>query len=305
MSFVNTATGTFYNRSLSQMSELRGNIERLQTQIATGKRLERGSDDPAAAAQLRQLARREILSTADASNAASVDQDLTSATTELAAVTNLLQRARELALGAASDTSGAAGREAIAFEIEQLGEELFARANAEGPGGEPLFAGLAAGPAFTRDGTGAVTYTGTTQSLSVPVGQGTEIERGLDGAQLFEFDVAGSPSNAFAVLRGLADALRGGTPDPSASASAAIEGIDAALTTVNRGQTILGARLAWVETVRQEQLDRSVAIAERRSEVGDTQIGDAIAKLQQSMTALEASQAAFTRVSSLTLFNAL
>ena len=302
MSFVNTATGTFYNRSLSQMSELRGNIERLQTQIATGKRLERGSDDPAAAAQLRQLARREILSTADASNAASVDQDLTSATTELAAVTNLLQRARELALGAASDTSGAAGREAIAFEIEQLGEELFARANAEGPGGEPLFAGLAAGPAFTRDGTGAVTYTGTTQSLSVPVGQGTEIERGLDGAQLFEFDVAGSPSNAFAVLRGLADALRGGTPDPSASASAAI---DAALTTVNRGQTILGARLAWVETVRQEQLDRSVAIAERRSEVGDTQIGDAIAKLQQSMTALEASQAAFTRVSSLTLFNAL
>jgi flagellar hook-associated protein 3 FlgL len=39
--------------------------------------------------------------------------------------------------------------------------------------------------------------------------------------------------------------------------------------------------------------------------VGDTDIAEAIARLQQTMTALEASQAAFARVSSLTLFNAL
>jgi flagellar hook-associated protein 3 FlgL len=48
-----------------------------------------------------------------------------------------------------------------------------------------------------------------------------------------------------------------------------------------------------------------VALAERRSRFGDTDVAEAIARLQQSLTALKASQAAFARVSSLSLFNAL
>ncbi|WP_017665877.1 hypothetical protein [Porphyrobacter sp. AAP82] len=63
--------------------------------------------------------------------------------------------------------------------------------------------------------------------------------------------------------------------------------------------------MAWVEQVETQQADRRVALAERRSRVGDTDIADAIARLQQSLTALEASQSAFARVSSLTLFDAL
>ena len=63
--------------------------------------------------------------------------------------------------------------------------------------------------------------------------------------------------------------------------------------------------MAWVEQVQQQQADRSIALAERRSRVGDTDIADAVARLQQSLTALEASQAAFARVSALTLFDAL
>jgi flagellar hook-associated protein 3 FlgL len=60
-----------------------------------------------------------------------------------------------------------------------------------------------------------------------------------------------------------------------------------------------------VEQVQQQQGTRSIELAERRSRVGDTDIAEAIARLQQSLTALEASQAAFARISSLSLFNAL
>ena len=56
MSFVSNATGAFYERSLGQMNELRASLERLQTQISTGERLARGSEDPAAASRLRTLA---------------------------------------------------------------------------------------------------------------------------------------------------------------------------------------------------------------------------------------------------------
>jgi flagellar hook-associated protein 3 FlgL len=305
MSFVSTSTGSFFNRSLAQMAELRGQIERNRTQIATGQRIERGSDDPAAAAQLRSIARRGALAEVESENAARVGQDLAAASTEVEAVTALLQRARELAVKAANTPTGADGRQAIAFELEQLTEELFSRANGTALTGEPLFAGLSSGAAFTRNALGNVTYAGTLASGAVPVAPGTVIERGLPGSEVFEFDLNGTPTSAFAVLGGLAAALSGGSPDPVAAANAALEGIDAALDTTNRAQTILGTRMAWVEQVQQQQTDRGVALAERRSRVGDTDIAEAIGRLQQSLTALEASQAAFARVSSLSLFDAL
>jgi flagellar hook-associated protein 3 FlgL len=305
MSFISTSTGSFFNRSLSQMADLRGRIERTRTQIATGQKIERGSDDPAAAAQLRSVARREALAGVEGDNAARLGQDLGAASTEVEAVKALLQRARELAVKAANTPTGSDGRQAIAFELEQLSEELFSRANGTTLTGEPLFAGLSSDPAFVRDALGNVTYAGTPASGAVPVAPGTAIERGLPGSEVFEFDLGGTPTSAFAVLGGLVTALNGGSPNPEGAALAAIDGIDAALDTTNRAQTILGTRMAWVEQVQQQQADRGVALAERRSRVGDTDIAEAIARLQQSMTALEATQAAFARVSSLTLFDAL
>jgi len=305
MSSVTNSTGSFFNRSLAQMADLRAGIERTRGQIATGRRIERGSDDPAAAAQLRNVARREALAGVEGDNAARLGQDLGAAANEVQAVTEVLQRARELAVQAANSPLGADGRRAIAFELEQLGQELFARANATSLTGEPLFAGLSSGAAFTRDAAGNVTFAGTPTSGAVPIAPGTAIERGLPGSEVFQFDLNGTPTSAFAVLGGLALALQGGVADPAAAASAAIEGIDAALDTTNRATTILGTRMAWVEQVQVQQGERGVALAERRSRVGDTDIAEAIARLQQTMTALEASQSAFARVSSLTLFNAL
>ncbi len=305
MTSITNSAGSFFNRSLAQMSDLRGGIERARSQIATGRRIERGSEDPAAAAQLRSVARREALAKVEGDNAARLGQDLGAASNEIEAVTALLQRARELAVQAASTPAGDRARQAIAFELEQLGEQLFGRANATSLTGEPLFAGQSSGAAFTRDAAGNVIYAGTPTSGGVPVAPGTAIERGLPGDAVFEFDLGGAPTSAFAVLGALSTALLGGAGDPVAAAGAAIAGIDAALDTTNRAQTILGTRMAWVEQVQEQQGDRNIALAERRSRVGDTDIAEAIARLQQSLTALEATQSAFARVSSLTLFDAL
>jgi len=305
MSSVTTSTGSFFSRSLTQMADLRAGIERTRTQIATGQKIERGSQDPAAAAQLRSVERRQALAVVERDNAARLGQDLETGADEVQAVTNLLQRARELAVQAASTATGADGRRAIAFELEQLGQELFSRANGTSLTGEPLFAGQSSGTAFTRDAAGNVTYVGTPQSGAVPVAPGTAIERGLPGNEVFQFNLNGTPTSAFAVLGALTTALQGGAGDPVAAANGALAGIDAALDTTNRATTILGTRMAWVEQVETQQADRKVALAERRKRVGDTDVADAIVRLQQSLTALEASQAAFARVSSLTLFDAL
>ncbi|MEO0464061.1 MAG: flagellar biosynthesis protein FlgL [Pseudomonadota bacterium] len=305
MSFVSNATGAFYERSLGQMNGLRGSLERLQTQISTGVRLERGSEDPAAASRLRTLARTERLSEVQEDNADKLARDLTEAGDEVLGVANLLSRARELAIRAANDTTGESGRTAIAEELAQLELELFDRANASTLTGEPLFAGTAAGPAFVRAADGTVTYNGNTDIASVPVAPGTELERGVPGSQVFQFNVNGTPTSAFEVLSSLSAALQPGTANPGAAAQAAIEGLDAAIDTTTRNQTVLGTRLAWVEVIQDQQTNRALSVDEQQSDLGDTDLGKAVARLQQTLTALEASQASFTRVANLTLFNAL
>ena len=305
MSFVSNSTGAFYERSLTQMSALRDTLEGLQTQIATGVRIERGSDDPVAASRLRALTRLEVRGNTESENAARLEQDLAQAGNELEGVVSILQRARELAVAAANDPVGENGRDAIANEIEQLADELFARSNASSVTGAPLFAGTATGPAFVRDAGGVVSYNGNDQNGSVPVAPGTRIERSLTGRQVFEFDNGGTPDTAFAALSDLAAALRNTGGNPAQGARDAIARIDLALDTGNRAQTVLGARGAWVESIRQDQDIRAIDVAEKRSAIADTDIADTIIRLQQTLTALEASQASFTRVSSLTLFNAL
>jgi flagellar hook-associated protein 3 FlgL len=305
MSFVSNATGAFYERSLGQMGALRTSLETLQTQISTGVRLSRGSEDPAAASRLRTLARTERLSQVQADNADKLARDLTEAGDEVLGVANLLARARELAIRAANDPTGEAGRAAIAEELAQLELELFDRANAATLTGEPLFSGTAPGPAYVRNPDGTVSYNGNGEIASVPVAPGTDLERGLTGPQVFEFDLGGTPTSAFAVLADLTAALQPGAGDPAAASRAALDGLDAAIDTATRSQTVLGTRLAWVEVIQDNQQTRALSVAEQKSDLGDTDLGEAIARLQQTLTALEASQSSFARVANLTLFNAL
>lgn len=305
MTIVSNATGAFFERSIGQMGVLRASIERLQTQISTGERIQRGSEDPVGASRLRALTRLERRGETEAENAARLGQDLTSAAQEIGAVVSIIQRARELAVAAANDPVGENGRAAIADELEQLSAELFARSNAQSITGAPLFAGTAGETAYIRDASGNPVYNGNNQNGTVPVAPGTEIERSVTGPQLFEFDLNGNPTSTFAVVAGLASAIRGGAADPAQAAQDALAGLDAAIDTANRSQTVIGTRLAWVETIQQDQQTRAIDVAEKRSDIGDTDLADTIVRLQQTLTALEASQASFTRVSSLTLFNAL
>lgn len=305
MSFVSNSTGAFFERSLNQLATLREDAETFQTQIATGVRIQRGSEDPVAASRLRSLTRLEVRGQTEEENAARLRQDLEETNNQISGVVSLIQRARELAIQAANDTQGESGRAAIADELEQLSDELFTRSNAISITGAPLFSGTAGAPAFTRATDGTVTYAGNSQVGTVPVAPGTDIERGITGDALFEFDVGGTPTSSFEVFSQLAADLRGASSDPQQAAQDALAGLDEALNAANRNQTIVGTRAAWVEAIEDDQAVRSLDIAEKRSEIGDTNIADVIIRLQNTLTALEASQTTFTRVSNLTLFNAI
>merc|ERR1711991_1230492 len=64
-------------------------------------------------------------------NADNAINRLTIADTALQSVTNLMLRAKELAIQAANDTFGAQDREALALELEEMKNEMFSVANSK------------------------------------------------------------------------------------------------------------------------------------------------------------------------------
>jgi flagellar hook-associated protein 3 FlgL len=68
-------------------------------------------------------------------------------------------------------------------------------------------------------------------------------------------------------------------------------------------QTVVGSRLAWIDITTERRINQGELRANEQSEVGSTDIASTVARLQQTMTVLEASQASFTRLSGLSLFS--
>ncbi|MFB0613801.1 flagellin N-terminal helical domain-containing protein [Aurantiacibacter poecillastricola] len=303
MSLVTNSTLAFHARSRLQMGGLRERAEALQGQLSSGKRLARSSDDPVAASRLRTLQRAERLGGIDSANAARASQDLTATGDALESIAGDLIRARELAVFAASDTLSDNQREAIATEIDSLRLRIFDTANATGSSGNALFGGEGSGAAYEITAGGAIAYIGTASAGSLDLGQGQSVERGFTGPEVFTYPSAGGPGDIFNELATLAAAIRGGAADPAAAARDAMGGLDDALDTVTRAQTITGSRVAWLDVVQDREVDQSFTRTQQMADTGGVEFASTIAELQQLLTVLEASQAGFARLSNLSLFD--
>lgn len=303
MSTVTNSTLAFYSRSRLQMSGLREQAETLQARLATGERIARSSDDPLAASKLRTLQRTQQLSEVDAGNARRASEDLTLASGGLESLASDLIRVRELAVWAATDTIGEVERDSIASEIESLRLRILDTANGLDGSGNALFGGEGSGKAYELDATGAAVYVGTGTSGMIDLGQGQSVTRGFTGPEVFEFTDGGVPTDVFAFLANFAAALRGGAADPAVAARDAMSGLDEALETATRAQTVAGSRIAWLDIVQERQVDQSFTRSQQIADTGGVDFSSTIAELQQLLTVLEASQASFARLSNLSLFN--
>lgn len=300
---VTNSTLAFYRRSQLYMGDLRATAEDLQSQLSTGERLDRSSQDPVAASRLRVLSRADQLGAINADNAKHASDDLQLAASALESIGSDLIRARELALWAASDTVGDSERETIGAELEQLRLRLVASANAVDGSGNALFGGEGAGRAYAIDAAGTVTYIGTGSSGEIDLGQGQSIIRGLTGPEVLEFTTGGVATDAFAHIAALAAALQGGSADPAQAARDALGGFDDALDQLTRAQTVAGSRIAWIDVIQDRQIDQSQSRASQIADNGGVDFASTVAELQQILTVLEASQAGFARLSNLSLFD--
>jgi flagellar hook-associated protein 3 FlgL len=299
----NNSTSAFFERSSQSMGSLRAQAETLQSQLSSGARLTRSSDDPVAASKLRVLSRAGILSQIDEVNANRASTDLALTDTALQTFADYITRVQELAIQASNGTMTDSQRLGIGAELEQLHGNLVALANTRDSAGHSLFGGETAGPAYTLDGSGNAVYAGTASAGQIELGDGQTVARGVTGPEFLNFTINGNPTDLLAVVKGLADTLQGGGGDPATAASAARDALNTALDTITTSQTIVGARLAWIDLTTDRRIDLGELRSTEQKEVGGADEAETITRLQQVLMALEASQASFAKLSSLSLFD--
>jgi flagellar hook-associated protein 3 FlgL len=299
------STSAFFERSNLSIGALRTRAEELQAQIGRGERLSRSSDDPVAASRLRILARADSLSAIDTTNADRANSDLQLADDALSSFGNFVIRAKELATLAASGTLTNAQRAGIGEELAQMHGDLVSLANSRNSAGHSLFGGEATGLAYTVDTAGNASYVGTASAGQLALGEGQSVNRGLTGPEFLNFAGPAGPTNLMATVKALADALQGGAADPAAAARAALDPLESGLQSITTGQTVVGSRLAWIELTTQRRETLGELRAGEQTDIGATDIAETVARLQETMLVLEASQASFARLSRLSLFDAL
>lgn len=117
-------------------------LDKVQNQLATGKRILQPSDDPSGTARSNQL--RDSLGRTDQYivNGDTADARLTQEESIFGSMVNSMQRARELAIQSLNDTYSSKDRIGIGAEIEQLFQEMMGLSNTRDASGEYLFGGM-------------------------------------------------------------------------------------------------------------------------------------------------------------------
>ncbi|WP_213982605.1 flagellin [Sphingomonas sp. dw_22] len=297
---MRVSTSQMFDRPLSLMTQLTAQADKAQTQIATTKKIDGAADSPTAWLRLQGLARAGADDTAYGANIKLAQGILAQSDGTLDSVQSQLTRAKELTLEASNGTLTDENRLAIAEELDSIRDSLFGLANTKDVRGQPLFGSATGDTAYAKAPDGTISFVGAGDPAKIPVGDGDAIQPSIGGAQAF---AAGS-SDMFAVLAHLSAALKAGGDISQASADA-ITGVDASLDSVAAARASVGARAARLDLSADQLVDAGEARESERSGLEDTDIPTAITQLQKTLTVLQATQASFSKLSSLSLFDYL
>jgi flagellar hook-associated protein 3 FlgL len=180
--------GMLYSRALNDVQSGLFRYSQLQQQVATGRRVNRASDDPAAALRILPL-RNDLRNLGQlGSNVALARETLNTGSASLEDASAAMQRVRELTTQAANGTLSAQDRSSIGAEVEQLLNQIVGIANSK-RGDRYLFGGTENGSApfelITEGGRTRAVYHGNRESLDVEVAPGIRTELNVPGDRIF------------------------------------------------------------------------------------------------------------------------
>jgi flagellar hook-associated protein 3 FlgL len=154
------STSNSYDASLEQLMKRQDNLSSAQEQLTTGKRVNRASDDPAAAARAERALAAEKRAVAGQRAVDASKNAMTLTESALGDATDLLQQVRETLIAAGNATYTDAERKGLADKIGELRKQLMAVSNRADGAGTYLFGGQGSGQPPFLDAAGGVVYRG-------------------------------------------------------------------------------------------------------------------------------------------------
>ena len=298
---LGTSTSAFFDRSATALSTLGAQTEKLQTQISTGKRLQAPSDDSVAYQRLQGLSRGVADDKAWSANITLAQVVLQQSDDALGHIVDQLQHAQELAIQGRNGTLSAGDRKAIADQVRAISADLVSIANSKDVRGQPLFGSATGTTGVTVDAAGNVSFDGTGEPSPVPIADGESVQTN-DSARkvLGGLTTASGATDVFAVLKSLADAL---DTSSTTGVASAVDDLKTSLDQVGGARGSVGARGVRLD-LESTRLQEAASTRETdRSSLEDTDTTTAIVELQKATTILQATQASFTKLTGLSLFD--
>jgi flagellar hook-associated protein 3 FlgL len=266
------------SQEISRQSQIASQIAVKQTQISSGKRLQRSSDDPHASSRIAELARIQTNDSARARNISLAISLTAQADGQLGGASELLARAQVLVLAAAGSNAGQSGRVSAATELLTLADDIEAMSLVNSATGEKLFADNIAN-AFRFDD----------EIVFAPVPTRQDVFRS-QGRYIFD------------IIREAACSVDAGD---TVSVGLSLTAIGVSIGDIADDRALIGANAARLERLQDYSGQRGIEVSVERSSLEDTDLSSAIIELNVLTVTLEAAQAAFSRINRRTLLDFL
>lgn len=272
------ATGNRMTMEIRRQSNLAQNISDTQISISTGRRIQHASEDPVASARIANIRQAQADSNAWGNNLALGSSLAAQADGVLKNISDRMLRAQELIVAGANGNLGVEDRKTIALELRGISSEIASYADTRSSLGQPLFA----------NGNALAIRFGESD-IFAPVPSRAEI-----------FSISGVSLDQ--IIGDAADAIENGNSVQIGTSLTAIAG---AVDHVADAAADIGVRASRLDRLQESLITRGIEFSAERSTLEDTDLSEAIAKLNGQTITLEAAQAAFARINRRTLFDIL
>lgn len=288
------------------------------TQMASGNRLSRPSDDPISHVRIARLGREEANNAQYLSNIGALSSRMSQSETVMTGINNDLLNVRDLLVWALDGGNTGDDLAAMATSLEALRDSIHASSLTKDQEGNYLFSGTA-----TRTPTVAVsdlTVAGVLQldgkgkPIKVYQAQGNDKQQMVVvGNGLTQSANVSIGNEVSSVLNALSEAIAAirtpGTtandPATRAQLTTALTGLDTSVDQISTKISQLGGAQNIIATLDTNLRNLSTANQVATLEYAQLDYASAATKLNSLMSAVQATQGAYAKVSQLSLFNAL
>lgn len=273
----------------------------LMTQMSSGYRINKISDDPLGTVTLLGIEREQSSFKQYRTNIDNVISGLEQTETYLNTSLEVLLRIQDLALTASNDSASEADRQAMTGELKSLRDTLVAFANAKDDDGNYLFSGSKLNTPPIADAGGGFAYQGDDLRREVPVAQGVTIAAN----ETIESIYFHNGDSFFARLDDLIQDLESGSTTLRTTSPALLDSLQRTIDGVGHKMTEVGSRIVSARSLDNAQEDLALANEKIRGNIRDLDYIDAVGRVNKIELALTTTQKTYSKLSQLSLFDYL